>query len=206
MPEKRNRSFVTFEKCYLDKIDWYDSSEVYNDLVMLFENANKNLLKIGSALIKGNVSERTICAALMLHLSKSLKKTPFHKYFTDVEYNRNKNGIVKTIIDENEVITTITCDLIVHSRGSYTQQDNLIALEMKKSNRKKTEKQKDKNRLIALTKDGYSTWSYDGGVTLPEHVCRYILGIYYEINLNKHYIYLEYYRHGELLCSKKIVI
>lgn len=153
MPEKRNRSFVTFEKCYLDKIDWYDSSEVYNDLVMLFENANKNLLKIDSALIKGNVSERTICAALMLHLSKSLKKTPFHKYFTDVEYNRNKNGIVKTIIDENEVITTITCDLIVHSRGSYTQQDNLIALEMKKSNRKKTEKQKDKNRLIALTKE-----------------------------------------------------
>lgn len=70
MPEKRNRSFVTFEKCYLDKIDWYDSSEVYNDLVMLFENANKNLLKIDSALIKGNVSERTICAALMLHLSK----------------------------------------------------------------------------------------------------------------------------------------
>ncbi len=53
MPEKRNRSFVTFEKCYLDKIDWYDSSEVYNDLVMLFENANKNLLKIDSALISG---------------------------------------------------------------------------------------------------------------------------------------------------------
>ncbi len=83
----------------------------------------------------------------MLHLSKSLKKTPFHKYFTDVEYNRNKNGIVKTIIDENEVITTITCDLIVHSRGSYTQQDNLIALEMKKSNRKKP---KNKKIRIAL--------------------------------------------------------
>ena len=40
----------------------------------------------------------------------------------------NKYGIVKTIIDQNEVITNITCDLIVHSRGTYIEQDNLIAL------------------------------------------------------------------------------
>ncbi len=32
---------------------------------------------------------------------------------------------------------------------------------------------------------------------LPEHVCRYIIGIYYEINFSKRKIVLEYYKQGE---------
>ena len=76
---------------------------------------------------------------------------------------------------------------------------------MKKSSRPASEKQKDRDRLIALTKDGYSAWSFDGE-TLPDHVCRYILGIYYEIDFDHHRIYLEYYRHGELIDSKIIVL
>ena len=205
MPKRRNRSNIVFAKDYPPRIAWYDSLAVYRDLVILFEYANKNLLHKDFDLIQQDVSERTVCANLMLHLNRSLWGTPFRSYYTDVEYNRNKNGIVKTIMDRNEVITNITCDLIMHSRGKYIEQDNLLALEMKKSSRPDSEKQKDKNRLIALTRDGYSAWSFDG-VTLPDHVCRYILGIYYEIDFDHHRIYLEYYRHGELIDSKIIVL
>lgn len=205
MPERRNRSDIVFAKNYLPPTDWYNSSEVYEDLVTLFENANQKLLCKDFDLIEQNVSERTVCGNLMLHLSRSLWGTPFRLYHIDVEYNRNKNGRVKTIIDHSEVVTNITCDLIVHSRGKYKVQDNLLALEMKKSNRKNSEKQKDKNRLVALTRDGNSAWSYDGE-TLPDHVCRHILGVYYEIDLYNRCIYIEFYYHGKLKSSKTIII
>lgn len=78
------------------------------------------------------------------------------------------------------------------------EQDNLIAIEMKKSNAPEEEKQNDKDRLKALTKDSFDDiWSFDG-TTLPEHVCRYTIGIYYEINFSKRKIVLEYYKQGEL--------
>lgn len=51
------------------------------------------------------------------------------------------------------------------------------------------EKENDKARLVALTKDSYDgVWSFDGK-TLPEHVCGYDLGIYYEIDSNNCLIY-----------------
>ena len=40
MPERRTRSDIVFAKNYLPPSDWYDSLEVYEDLVTLFENAN----------------------------------------------------------------------------------------------------------------------------------------------------------------------
>ena len=203
MPKRENRLKLVFAKDYPPRITWYDSSAVYRDLVILFEYANEVLLRKDFELIRQDVSERTVCANLMLHLNRSLWGTPFRSYYTDVEYNRNKDGTVKTIIDRNEVITNITCDLIMHSRGKCIEQDNLLALEMKKSSRPDSEKQKDKNRLIALTRDGNSAWPF-GGATFPDHVGRYILGIYYEIDLEHHHIYLEYYRHGELTVSKTI--
>ncbi len=58
---------------------------------------------------------------------------------------------------------TIICDLIVHSRGEIVEKDNLIALEMKKAYRSMQEKENDKTRLVALTKDSYDgVWSFDG--------------------------------------------
>src|SRR5699024_5877495 len=70
--------------------------------------------------------------------------------------------------------------------------DNLIALEMKKSYRPMKEKENDKARLVALTKDSYDgVWSFDGK-TLPEHVCGYDLGIYYEIDSKNCLVYIEY--------------
>lgn len=92
MPKRRNRSNIVFAKDYPPRSAWYDSLNVYRDLVILFEYANKNLLHKDFDLIQQDVSERTVCANLMLHLNRSLWGTPFRSYYTDVEYNRNKNG------------------------------------------------------------------------------------------------------------------
>lgn len=73
---------------------------------------------------------------------------------------------------------------------------------MKKSTNRNSEKIKDKNRLIALTKDTFdNVWSFDG-TSLPEHVCRYKLGVYYEVNISRREVYVEYYKKGELSSTK----
>ena len=139
----------------------------------------------------------------MIYLQEQLKGTSYSGYYVDVEYNRN-NGKVKTIINENIEVIPINCDIIIHSRGENIYQDNLIALEMKKSVNRESEKIKDKNRLIALTKDTFDdVWSFDG-TNLPEHVCRYGLGVYYEINVAKRKVDMEYYIKGKLTYTKMI--
>lgn len=182
---------------------WYDNDDVYNKLMILFESAINSLAKRDSALFASKCSERTICGALMLQLDKKIKFTPFSGYYSDVEYNRNVNGKIKTIngnlktvlIDELTPVK-INCDLILHSRGKKVLQDNLIAIEMKKANRSDVEKDKDRVRLMALTRNSYdNVWSADGKV-LPEHVCRYILGVYVEIDRSFNKLHFEYYRKG----------
>ena len=62
----------------------------------------------------------------MIHLNNLVKNSEFRHYKVDVEYNRNKNGQVKTFLKTirgpKDIVVTINCDLIVHSRGavSYT--------------------------------------------------------------------------------------
>ena len=185
--------------------------KTYSEMVALFENANTRLLKEDSDLFSSQVSERTLCGALMLHLNDCVSANEeLAGYHVDVEYNRNKGGqlktIYKTIRGPESQIIKINCDLILHSRGEIPKQDNLIALEMKKSTRPASEKQKDRDRLIALTKDSFDDiWSFDGR-TLPEHVCRYVLGVYYEINYRRNLISVEYYRTGQLVYSYNLKI
>ena len=173
--------------------------DVTLELQRIFEKANKSFLKNNKQLFETEVSERSLCGALMLELYEALKNTQYNNYYVDVEYNRNVNGKVKTLkktISDSEIqVVTINCDLIIHSRGELIE-DNLLALEMKKSKRSKEEKIKDKERLECLTKDPYKdVWSYDGRVH-PEHVCGYKLGVYYEINFSQGTISIEYYRKG----------
>ena len=151
------------------------------------------------------VSERTLCGALMIEIHEELKRTKFSDYFVDVEYNRNIGGKIKTLKKTikglDEQIVTINCDLIVHSRGQNVSRDNLIALEMKKSTGRKADKDKDRNRLECLTKSPkQDVWSY-GGKALPEHVCGYGLGVYYEVNFSRNIIIIEYYKEGN--CYRK---
>lgn len=172
-------------------------------LIRIFETANDSFLINDRDLILSNVNERTLCTALSQHLLSTLSHTEYKKYHVDTEYNRN-NGKIKTIINSELEIIPINCDLIIHNRGENIKQDNLIAIEMKKSNASKSEKQKDKNRLIALTMDTFdNVWSYDGK-TFPEHICRYCLGIYYEVNIHGQNISLEYFRKGKLFSKKTI--
>ena len=174
--------------------------KTYREMIRLFECANATFLKYDKALLANQVSERTLCGALMLHIHDIISRDKkFAGYHVDVEYNRNKGAIktiYKTIRSSHEQVIPISCDLIVHSRGEIVKQDNLIAIEMKKSTALRLEKAKDSERLIALTKDSFDdVWSFDGKV-LPEHVCRYILGVYYEINFHRQSIIIEYYRKG----------
>ncbi len=172
-------------------------------LTELFENANREFMRDDFELFETKVSERTLCGALKQHLDSHILETEFKDYNIDIEYNRNYNGRIKTcsVLDNGQhIITSITCDLIVHSRGKNIKQDNLIAVEMKKAYRPKKEKDNDRRRLIALTKDSYDdVWSADGK-TLPEHVCGYKLGVYYEINYVLNLVLIEYYIKGK--CEK----
>ncbi|HFK1716335.1 hypothetical protein [Bacillus cereus] len=166
------------------------------EVIRIFEEANRVFLQNQKNFILSGVSERALCGELMKYLNIEKDKTEFSTYHVDVEYNRNEGGKIKTIKNDKEKIINITCDIIVHSRGESKEQDNLIAIEMKKSTNTKIEKDKDKERLIALTKDTFDNiWSYDGE-TFPEHVCRYMLGVYYEINLKERIVEIEYYVKG----------
>ncbi|MBN1054908.1 hypothetical protein DVW05_06030 [Clostridium botulinum] len=177
------------------------------ELINIFEKANEMVIINDNDLFTTGVSERTLCGALMLHLHEVLKETRYRDYYVDVEYNRNRDGKLKTINKtisghENKIIR-INCDLIVHSRGHNVFQDNLIAIEMKKSNQPKRDKDSDRERLIALTKEYFDDiWSVEGKA-LPEHVCRYKLGIFYEINYGKKQIMLEYYVNGKFYIQKE---
>lgn len=90
--------------------------------------------------------------------------------------------------------------MIIHSRGEDEKNDNLIALEMKKSYQSEENKNADRERLIALTRSENTNdvWSFDGK-TFPRYVCGYKLGIYYEIDLPNRIILIEYYRGGNLV-------
>lgn len=129
--------------------------KTYSEIIDLFEQANMALLIRDQSLFLNQVSERTLCGALMLHIHDIIKQNESYTgYYADVEYNRNKGSIKtvrKTIRGPGEEIIPINCDLILHSRGAHIEQDNLLAVEMKKSTRRSVEKNKDRERLIALT-------------------------------------------------------
>ena len=40
-------------------------------------------------------------------------------------------------------------------------------------------------------------WTYNG-TELPQNICRYVLGVYYEINTSRMEVEIEYYQDGEL--------
>lgn len=178
---------------------------MHKELINIFEKANKRFLYENAAFIMSNVSERSLCSALGQCIYLEINNSKYSKYYVDTEYNRN-NGKVKTIFNDDLKVVSIVCDLIVHSRGEIIEKDNLIALEMKKAYRKVCEKESDKARLVALTKDPYDeVWPFDEK-TLPEHVCGYELGIYYEVDTKCGSIYIEYYTKGKILKSYALQI
>lgn len=168
-------------------------------LFNLFNEAKEKLfLKEIDNIIAG-VNERNLCGRLSTYMEILLEKYELTEYYSDTEYNRKQNGEIKTILDDEMNVVTINCDVIIHSRGNKIGYDNLLAIEMKKSNRPEQEKINDKKRLRALTKVSYDdVWSNDGK-TFPEHVCGYALGIYMELDIFNRNCLFESYRNGSKL-------
>ncbi|MFT4161809.1 hypothetical protein [Shinella sp.] len=149
--------------------------------------------------ILNGTSERNLCARWAPLLEKIATEGGFASYYADVEYNRKQDGKVKTILDEEWKVVSITCDLILHSRGNVVESDNLIAIEMKRSEHPEEEKRKDRMRLRAMTKSSYDgVWSNDGKLH-PEHVCGYSLGFYVELVSAARLFWVEEYQKGELV-------
>lgn len=171
----------------------------------IFSDSLNNLIANDRANIENGVNERNLCGRLACYLESNLKNIDIKGYYTDIEYNRN-NGDRKTILNGGMELRYVNCDIIVHSRGSNKKQDNLIAIEMKKSHISNTEKNRDRDRLIALTKDSYDDIWVNDGTALPEHVCGYILGYYIEIDRVNKRIQIETYQKGEKVSTETIVL
>lgn len=171
----------------------------------IFSDSLNNLIANDTANIENNVNERTLCGRLAYYLESNLKNIDIKGYYTDIEYNRN-NGKIKTILNSEMKIIPINCDIIVHSRANNKKQDNLIAIEMKKASRSSAEKEGDRDRLIALTKDSYDGIWVNDGTALPEQVCGYILGYYIEIDRVNKRIQIETYKKGEKVSTETIVL
>jgi len=168
------------------------------ELYKIFKESNEVFLKKELDLILSWVSERSLCWKLSSYLNDNIRESEFNVYHVDIEYNRNYWWNIKTIIDSKEKVLNITCDIIIHSRWENRKQDNLIAIEMKKSTWTELEKQKDRDRLIALTKQlnewVWTYWWWD----FPKHVCWYVLWIYYEIDIENQSLILEFYKEWKL--------
>lgn len=144
------------------------------------------------------INERNNCGRMSIYLQQVAHLHGLANYFADTEYNRKQDGAVKTILDGQMKVVAINCDLLLHSRGQIVAEDNLIAVEVKKRDAPKDEKEKDRDRLRALTKASYdNVWSNDG-IALPEHVCGYALGVFVELDRVRRVCRFEYYRQGAL--------
>lgn len=170
---------------------------------LIFEDAlDAFILSEGDSLLSG-VSERNTCGRLSIYMERQLAADGVSGYYADVEYNRKQNGQVKTIVNRREKVVQITPDLIVHTRGEkLPPDDNLIAVEMKKTNRPEYEKDEDRARLQAMTRVPYEkVWPWDG--SHPEHVCGYAVGVFVEIDVAKRRISLQFFKDGEQTNQKQ---
>lgn len=147
--------------------------------------------------IRNGVSERNLCQRLSFPLERLAHTAGLNRYRADTEYNRSNDGRVKAIVGEHMEAVSITCDLILHSRGGDPDRDNLIAIEMKRSTHPAGEKRKDRIRLMALTREPFDVWSEDGRA-LPEHVCDYVVGYFIELDARRNLLRIEEYVRGKM--------
>lgn len=165
----------------------------------LFRGALEVFCADERANIVSGVSERNLCQRLAMPLERAAHAAGLERYKADVEYNRANDGRLKTIVGGGMEIVSITCDLILHSRGLDPDQDNLIAIEMKRSSHPVQEKNKDRVRLMALTREPWEgVWAADGSAD-PEHVCDYIVGYYVELDRRAGIFRIEEYVRGKLV-------
>lgn len=164
-------------------------------LQRVFEEAFLSFLREDQKLIFTDAHEQSLCARLAMSLERVAKKHGLEGYSVDAEYNRNY-GQVKTIIDDQHREISITCDIILHSRGENPNADNLIAIEMKKAEAKDARKNSDRNRLRALTKPCHEV--YPLASADRKYVCGYELGYFIDMSRQEGCAVIEVYASGDL--------
>lgn len=170
-------------------------------LNQIFEQSLQQFFQREAQNILSGVSERNLCSRLAIPLETITHQNGLSAYYADTEYNRKQNGRVKTMLDDDMQVINITCDLILHSRGEVMARDNLIAIEMKKSERPEEEKVSDRARLRTLTKASFDdVWSFDGQ-THPEHVCGYEVGYFIELDKDSNYYSVQQFQNGQLVAE-----
>ena len=113
-------------------------------------------------LIENDLCERCICARFAMYLERTVSRSIFRSYTTDVEYDRGMggNGYGKKRVFGHDVYL----DIIVHKRGydDLIGYDNLFALELKWQGE---DFDQDKKRLRALV-DNENGFNYRAGFAI----------------------------------------
>ena len=144
-----------------------NKKKLTEELIDIFEKAKNEFLEKEKNIIKNDTNERTLTQRLAFYLELQLRKNiKYENYSVDCEYNRKEEDIKRLKFGKNTDKKEIYPDIIVHQRKI---KNNLIAIEMKKTTSRNTDKIKDIEKLKALT-DEKNCYSY-------------ILGIYFELDI-----------------------
>ncbi|MGF1792932.1 hypothetical protein L4D21_20250 [Photobacterium profundum] len=168
----------------------------------LFSESLNDFFSSEAENIEAGIAERNLCSRLAMIIEPKAHEAGLTGYFADTEYNR-KNGRVKTMIDQNAVIVRINCDLLLHSRGRLAI-DNLIAIEMKKSERPAQEETEDCERLRILTKPNYDDIVVLEGDLEEQHVCGYKLGYFLWIDAESRTYRLKEFSNGNFISEQEL--
>jgi len=156
----------------------------------VFHEALADFLAHEYALVRKDAHEQSLCGRLAIYMDRAKDRHGYERYYVDVEYNRRGEGRKQILHPLTGKHIDVTCDLLLHSRGDL-DDDNQIALEMKKDYATNKKKRSDRERLQALT------------LPMPEggnldYVCGYRLGYYLEVNIGDRTLLIEEYRGGKM--------
>ena len=160
-----------------------NKKKLTEELIDIFEKAKHEFLEKEKAIIKNDTNERTLTQRLAFYLELQLRKNiKYENYSVDCEYNRKEEDIKRLKFGKNTDKKEIYPDIIVYQRKI---KNNLIAIEMKKTTSRNTDKIKDIEKLEALTdrKNDY----------------HYTLGIYFELDITDNNNIINFFVDGEVI-------
>ena len=160
-----------------------NKKKLTEELIDIFEKAKNEFLEKEKTIIKNDTNERTLTQKLAFYPKLQLRKNiKYENYSVDCEYNRKEEDIKRLKFGKNTDKKEIYPDIIVHQRKI---KNNLIAIEMKKTTSRKTDKIKDIEKLEALTdrKNDY----------------HYTLGIYFELDITDNNNIINFFVDGEVI-------
>ena len=160
-----------------------NKEKLSKELIDVFQKAKNEFLEKEKTIIKNDTNERTLTQRLAFYLELQLRKNiKYENYSVDCEYNRKEKDIKRLKFGKNTDKKEIYPDIIVH-QGKI--KNNLIAIEMKKTTSRNTDKIKDIEKLEALTdrKNDY----------------HYTLGIYFELDITDNNNIINFFVDGEVI-------